>query len=295
MMWRRWCARTVAASVLLSWVGIGSAGTPDTQPPVRIGLSGSLVQDVPAALLKVAMGPFQSLIENHTGVKGECIVVQPDQLTEQLVERKVDIAVFQGYEFAWARLKQPNLLPLMIAVNQQRYHTAHVVVPKEGGAANLAGLKQHSLAVPRGTKGYSLLFLERECQAGGECMQRHFAKIQTPVSAEDALDDVIDGAVDSALVDGLGLGSYERRKPGRFSQLKVIQKSPLFPAPVIACRPGSFDQAAQRRFQDGLLAASQNSQSRRVLQLWRLTGFETVPADYLQSLTDIARTYPPSR
>ena len=116
-----------------------------------------------------------------------------------------------------------------------------------------------------------------------------------PETLEDEIDDVVDGAVQATAVDTLALDAYKRRKPGRSSRLKEIQKSQLFPAPVIAYQPGAQDDATLARFRDDLVRTNQNADGQRLLNLWKLTGFEVVPDNYEKELTAIAKTYPPNR
>jgi ABC-type phosphate/phosphonate transport system substrate-binding protein len=268
-------------------------GTAAEPALVRVGLSSSLVQDIPSPLMQAVMRPFQVMLENQTGLKSECVVVPASRVAAQLVDGKIDIAILHGFEFAWAKQKTPELAPLMIAINQERYLTAQIVTARGGDVSRLADLKRRSLAVPRSTRGHCHLFMDRECQAGGVAYPDDLARVLKPACMEDALDDVLDGVADAALVDSLGLTCYERRKPGRFRQLQVIHESPPFPAPVFVIRTGAFNPKLQRQFQDGLQAAAQNPQSRRLLQLWKLTSFEPIPDDYGQVLLGIVRAYPP--
>ena len=59
--------------------------------------------------------------------------------------------------------------------------------------------------------------------------------------------------------------------------------------------PGAFLETILERASVGaaLLDAGQTPRGRQMLTLWKLTGFEPVPADYAQTLADIVRAYPP--
>src|SRR5436305_14588987 len=88
---------------------------------VKVGLTASLFPGLSDALLAAAAKPFRSLLESATGVSGQ--VVQggdPRSLADRLKEDKVQLGVFQGVEFAWARVFNPKLHPLVICVNQKR-------------------------------------------------------------------------------------------------------------------------------------------------------------------------------
>ena len=45
-----------------------------------------------------------------------------------------------------------------------------------------------------------------------------------PATAEDGLDDLIDGVYDGMVVDRATWEGYQRRKPARSQRLKVIQR-----------------------------------------------------------------------
>jgi hypothetical protein len=48
-----------------------------------------------------------------------------------------------------------------------------------------------------------------------------------------------------------------------------------------------------RRFCDGMLAARSTRRGQFLLDLCRITGFETAPGDYDECLAAIAKAYPP--
>ena len=66
----------------------------------------------------------------------------------------------------------------------------------------------------------------------------------------------------------------------------------MFPAAVIAYRPGILDEATLKKFRDGMLGADQTILGKQMLTLWKLTAFAPVPDDYDQTLLDIVKTYP---
>jgi ABC-type phosphate/phosphonate transport system substrate-binding protein len=146
--------------------------------------------------------------------------------------------------------------------------------------------------MPRSSMEHTRLFLERRCLARGKAPQDFFASVATPATAEDALDDVVDGAVQAAVVDGVALTCYQRRKPGRFARLKEVQRSETFPAAVVAYRAGGLDGETLGRFREGMLRANEDARGRQLLTLWKITGFEEVPEDYERTLAGIIKAYP---
>jgi ABC-type phosphate/phosphonate transport system substrate-binding protein len=286
-------ALAFSLAIVLASAGVGAdrASAPKT---IRIGMVGTLFRDIPEPMIQVLMQPFGTLMQTQTGVSGELIKVgSAEKLGQQLADNQVELGVFHGFEFAWARQQHPGLQPLMIAVNQQHHLRALLVVRKESAAATWADLQGKRLALPKGTREHCRLFLERHCQELG-CEAAHFfAEIATPANVEEALDKVVDDAVQAAVVDNISLERFQRRKPGRFARLKTLAESEVFPAAVVAYRPGAIDAELLQRFRTGMLNASDTALGRQLLTLWKLSGFEAVPADYETTLKAIAKAYPP--
>jgi ABC-type phosphate/phosphonate transport system substrate-binding protein len=284
----------LAVGIGTAVVAAGSAEEISKPKTVRIGLVGSLFRDIPEPMARALMEPFGALMQSQTGLSGELVQVPgPDALGRQLARGQVELGVFHGFEFAWARTTNPGLRPLMIAVNQQRHLRAYVVVGSASGISTLADLRGKGLALPHGTREHCRLFLDRRCEACGPTPERFFSRLTTPANLEDALDDVVDNLVQATVVDGVALESFKRRKPARFARLKVIQESEVFPAAVVAYQPGTLDEATLERFRSGLVNARKTALGRQLLTLWKLTGFEPVPNDYEQTLAAIAKAYPP--
>jgi ABC-type phosphate/phosphonate transport system substrate-binding protein len=260
---------------------------------VRIGVVSSIFRDVPEPMAQQLLRPMKSLIEFQTGLQGEVFPAgDAIQLGGKLASEKLQLGVFNGFEFAWARLKFPRLQPLVIAVNKSRQARAYLVVRKDCKASALADLEGKTLALPRFTREYTRLFLERACQEKGKDLQEHFGKVTIPPDIEDALDNVVDGQADATAVDSVALENFQQRKPGRLAKLRVLQESEPFPAAVVAYCPGGIDETRLQRFHDGMIGASQTDRGKRMLSMCRMTGFEEVPADYSERLDAIAKAYP---
>jgi ABC-type phosphate/phosphonate transport system substrate-binding protein len=263
---------------------------------IRIGLIGTLFRNMPESMARASQGPFRALLLSQTGLRGD-LVTLADAFTlgEQLSCNKLQVGVFHGFEFAWARQKYPRLRPLMIAINHQRYLFAHIMARKDSEVTSLQGLQGKAVAVPYRSREHCLLYLERCCQAWGKDPPAYFSRVTTPTSVEDALEEVRDGTVEAALVDGVALECYKRSKPKCFARLKEVQRSPVFPAAVIAYHAGGLDAATLRRFRTGLVNANKTAFGRQLLTLWKMTGFEPIPADYEQLLIDVAKNFPPGK
>ncbi len=260
---------------------------------VRIGLVSSLFRDVPPALVQFSMKPLASLIQTQTGMSGQAVVAGDAlNLAGLLNEGKVQLGVFHGVEFAWAQEKYPQLRPLVICINRQRNLKAHLVTKHDSAVKCFQDLKGKSLSLPRRSREHCHLFLERECRGCGAAPKDLFSEVIAHADVEEALDGVVSGKVAAAVVDGVSLESYEVLKPGNYSGLKIVRDSHTFPAAVIAYRVGALDEATLNRFRDGLIRAHQNTRSRELMYMWRLTAFEPVPADYQRTLTEIRKVYP---
>lgn len=260
---------------------------------VKIGLPSSLFRDTPAPMVQMVMKPFRSLMESQTGLSGTLIPgILPEEMGQHLREDKVQLAVYHGFEYAWARQKFPDLKPLMIAVNQQRHLRAYVLVNKESAATALADLKGKNLAMARRTREHCHLFLERRCLIRGGAAADFFGRILTPNSADDAIDAVVSSQVGAALVDGVALAMYREAKPGRAERLRVLEQSESFPAAVVVYRSTALDEATLRRFREGMIGAKDNPRGQQLMSLVQITSFEPIPEDYDRMLTDIAKAYP---
>jgi ABC-type phosphate/phosphonate transport system substrate-binding protein len=271
----------------------GNATEPGKGSRLHIALSGTMFHEVPEGTAKQALENLKSLIEKQTGRKSELSVEEKlDQLTEKLLKHELDMASVMGYEFAWVRLKNPKLRPLVIAVNGDLPVCAHLMVQKDNAAVGMKQLQGKTLALPQETLPSCRLYVERQCRAFSKSPQNFFAQITTPATLEDALDDVIDGAATATVVDSLCLDSYKRRKPGRATKLREVQKSIRFPPAAIIYEEGVLDEKELNEFRDDLLQAKQDADARRLLTLWKLTGFEPVPDDYEKTLADVAKEYP---
>jgi ABC-type phosphate/phosphonate transport system substrate-binding protein len=266
----------------------------ETRPnTVYIGMASSLFPSMPETALTAVLDSFGVLMESQTGLTGR-IVAGGDavQLGEMLAEGKVKLGVFHGIEFGWAQQKYPDLRPLMMAVNQERQLQAFIMVRDNAEGTELTTLKGKTMAISKGTRHHCNLFLDRRCQELGQEPSAFFGKIETHANSEKVLDQVVDGAVECALVDSLSADCYKRRKPVRHAKLKALERSPMFPAAVVAYNPNTSDDATLRKFREGMLNANKTMAGRHMMTLFKLTAFEPVSSDYDTLLSEILKRYP---
>jgi ABC-type phosphate/phosphonate transport system substrate-binding protein len=262
-----------------------------TEEAIQIGLPRTLFRDLPDSMLTTVGGPFKSLMKAQVGMAGN-INHLPDAMTvaAQLDSGQMHLGVFQGFEFAWVKAKYPNLEPLVVCVPRFNDIRACLAVNANSKAQTLADLKGGKLAIPLGTRGHVVLFLDklRAAEACGE----NICQITKPAYSEDALDDVIDGGLDAALVDGAAFANFQANKPGRAQRLRLLAQSDPFPPAVIAYKKGGIDPATLQKCEAGLINAEKNQQAVVILRMMKLRGFESVPTNYDQLLKKSAETYP---
>jgi ABC-type phosphate/phosphonate transport system substrate-binding protein len=266
-----------------------------TPATVRIGLLSTLFRDAPEPVIQVMARPFKSLMEDQAGFVGQ-VVVDNDagHMALDLKDDKLQLGVFNGFEFAWARVKNPALKPLIICVNQQPFARSVLVVRKDSKAANFADLQGKILSLPRLGREYSRMYVERRCSRPGLPMEKWFDKVASPITANDAMDDVAQDIAQVTVVDDIEFTAFQKAYPKTAAQLRVLAESEAFPCAVIAYHPGGMKEDTLTRLYNGLVAAKTNPRGRKLLDLCRITGFEAVPANYEQNLADILKAYPPS-
>lgn len=297
MTLRTWLAAPLCCACLcLPLLALLPPAKADDKPrpsTLRVGLGNAMFRDTPAPLVQFAMRPFKALLENETGMAGEIVMCgDADQVGAQLQDEKIQLGVFQGIEFAWARLKNPKLKPLIICVNKDTVVKAALVV-RAGGPDVVADLYGQSIALPRMSREHCRLFLERRCAKPDETPEKSFSKIVAPGNVEDALDEVVDGVVSGAVIDLAALDAYKVSKPGRGNKLKVLLESEPFPCGIIACNPGTLDEPTIAKIKTAMLNAGKSPKGKNFLEMVRITTFETVPDSYEQLFKDIVKAYPP--
>jgi ABC-type phosphate/phosphonate transport system substrate-binding protein len=257
---------------------------------LRIGTSGSLTNGIETPKEKASRETLQEFIKEETGLKNEIIAEKEwHELTDKLAKGDIHLGVYQGYEFAWAQAKKPELKPLALSVNVTRYPMVIILAKKDSQAEDMAGLKGQSISIPAINQRYLRMFVEKEA---GQPLDKYFSKVEHPDNIDDALDDVVDGIADATAVDKAALDGYERNKPGRFAKLKEIAKSPPYPPVLVAYYDKKLDDQTRNRFKDGLVGASKKEKGQQMLTLFRLTGFEGPPADFDKVLERARKDFP---
>jgi ABC-type phosphate/phosphonate transport system substrate-binding protein len=256
---------------------------------ISIGITPTLVADLSLEKLKFIGEEFPLLVKEFTGLVGT--LERPAttmELAAKVADGKDQFGVFQGIEFAEAQTKHPELQPILLTIYRTPEVKAILVAKNEGGADSFAALKGQEVAVLKEGKEHIRRYAQKE--AGGDAA-KFFSKVVNPATAEAALDAVLQGKVQAAVVDSASFDQYKEVNPGRFRKLKIIGSSPVFPPSVIACNPNKVDAGTVKTFQDGMLKADQTAKGRDVMGTFKISSFQPVPADFEKSLTAIRQAY----
>lgn len=286
-----WLGAAGLTTTLMLALGAGVKATPIST--LRIGTAGSLAATAGANREAAVLDTLRDFIKSETGFTNEIVKQESwQQLGSGLMRGQVHLGFFQGYEFASAQEKFPELKPLALTVNVHRYPTVHVLAQQNDKAESFADLQGRSIALPPGGGNAVRLFIDRQSEAQGSTANDYFTRITHAPTVEDALDDLVDGIVQAAAVERVALEAFKRLKPGRFARLKEVTRSQPFPPPLLAYCPGTLDDATLEKFRSGLLQAGQTNRGQTLMTHFRLTGFELPPLDFDRVLAETRRIYP---
>lgn len=277
----------VCTSVLL----LSSITVGEETKALRIGISKSIFRDVPPALASVAGQPFQDLMKEQTGLTGE-IIQDPDPMSmaRSIDEGKMQMGVFPGHEFAWAKEKYPSLQPLICSVYRPREIQAVILVRHDCKANNLADLKGMRLALASTLKDHARLFLERkraEDMDGG-----NFCSTEKTATVHDGIHKLLESEVDVTVADHADWSYFEKLYPGPAKNLKVLARSEEFPPTVLVFKKGAIPDFVLEKVRDGFLTAHENAKAAKIMKIIRIDRFSAIPDSYDESLRECRKCYP---
>ena len=285
----------LCCSLLALALGMPMSAAERVEPdPVTIGMVQTLFTDVPQPIINLLMPPFRGLMKEFTGLNGQ---IQPGgdafDVARALQEDRVQLAVFHGVEYGWAKQKFADLQPLMVAVYKHPHMRAHLVVKGDSPITDVAELKGKSCGIPFRSREHCRLFMEKQSLTSGQCDPKSFfSQVTRPMSAEGAMDDVLMGKLGAAIVDDVLWNNYRDVKPGCFKRLRILKTSEVFPTAVVVYKQGSLSDATLEKFRSGMMNANRNEKGRELMNLWKISAFELVPADYAATLANIVEAYP---
>lgn len=285
----------IGAGAALAIAGLALAGQVRAGEPVAAGVQIGMVQgmfrDVQPAMVQALSRPLRDMIRKQTGLTGD-VEIAPDAFTlaDRMKANRYHLGVFHGFEFAWLRQQNPNLVPLVVTVPPGRKFQACIVVHQDSPVQAIADLKGEAVTIHRGTKAHCLAFLDRE--RTGLPADTATPMSKATLTAEQTLNAVVNGEAPAALVDSSALTGYEVLQPGAFKHLRVLSRSEVFPQTVIAYNKGLLPEETAGRIRRLLLGAHTTAAGKPLMMLWSLKGFEGIPADYDAQLERIAKLYP---
>src|SRR5262245_47906556 len=121
----------VALFACAALIGLGSWSAPaDAQKKIevlRIGASGGLTSDKAEKKDQSALKELKLFIKEETGLTNDILDMKDwVELTDKMAGGEMHLGVYQGFEFAAAVEKNPNLKPLALAVNVYRYPVGYL-------------------------------------------------------------------------------------------------------------------------------------------------------------------------
>lgn len=290
----RWgCLTALTIGLLLSLTQASSAA-PEEPKVVQIGVVKTVFSGIPKSLVKLISRPLKVLMKNQTGLEGEVqLVDSPEELGKKLRNNEIQLGVMHGFELGWARSTAPDLKPLVIAIRQHVRLKACLVVHKNSEVTTCTGLRGKKMGIPRKSREHCRLWLARRCVEACTSPNVFFASVSSPTHPETALDEVVSGSLDAAVVEKEALDTFREKKATRAAQLRLLDESEPFPAGVIVYHPGHLPEKTLERFRKGMLSADKTAKSRRLLKMTRITRFLDIPTDFEKMLSDIMKAYPP--
>jgi ABC-type phosphate/phosphonate transport system substrate-binding protein len=299
MMRHPWLRRAVltlglgltAGIVLNEGAGRGAFAQEPADPAVlHIGIVDSLVKDLTPARKDLLNDEFADMVREFAGYKSKTFQGgDPWTAARKLAKGEWHIAVLPGVEFAWAQTRDPKLQPVLMAINGTETVQAIVMAKKESPLSAFADLKGKKAHLVKG-RIECQLYVDKAAQGAPE---KFFGTMSIAKNEENALDDVLRGKVDAAVVDNTDLDFYKRLYPGRFAALKELARSETFPPTVIAYQQGTLGEATVKKLRAGMRKANGSDKGRDAMAHVRITAFEEVPANFAQRLSNIVKAYPP--
>ena len=279
------CLSLAAVAVLLV-PAISHAGDKDVY---RIGIPRSVFRDVPPGLLIFASQPFKDLMKSQTGLTGD-VVNDPDamNIAKSLDAGKLQLGVFLGHEFAWAKQKYPELEPIVCCVPRPKEVQAFLLVRYDCKATGLGEMKGCKLAMATTSRDHARLFLEkRRAEEAGS-----FCSTEKCPTVHDAIQKVIEEEAEITVADQAAWNYFQKLYPGASQNLRVLAQSDVFPPAVIAYKKGALDDATIKKVREGLITAHESSKAAKVMNMIKVEKFDELPAGYDDALKACCKAYP---
>ena len=277
------------SAVLVAFLAVYGVSNADEPTKIAIGMSPSMTADLNIVQQKFLEGEFPRLVREFTGLRGNLESSKSSQeLGNDLATGKIHFGVFQRIEFAEIQAKNPGLQPLVVSIYRSPQIKTIVVVKKDSPFRSFDDLRGKDVAILKDSKEHIRRFTEKK--AGGEAAQ-FFGNVVAPAHAEAALDAVLLGKVQVAIVDNATLDIYRDVNIGKFQRLRALDESIVFPPNVVAFVPNKIDPVVVKQFRDGMIAACKSARGRDAMGTFKITAFQPIPDGFDQSLASIREAY----
>lgn len=281
---RDWLQAMLASGMMVPW-SITRAGS---QEPVKVALLESVFAGQDRDKVVEQIKPFADIIQKDTKTEAVFDVMSLPQAETEFKTGKIQLVILTGLEYAWLQAGNPEAKALLVASTDEGT-TRTVVVTKESDVAkDLKELSGAKLAIPDRVPFVSQYYLESTL---GQPLEKAF-QIKKAGNVDDTLEEVLDGNARAAIVTGAGMEVFKERKPGRFKKLKAVHTSIDFPPATVMYHEKYADKDALAKFKDALLKSNEKPEGARVLTLYKLKGFEVVPAGFEQKVQEVAKAFP---
>jgi ABC-type phosphate/phosphonate transport system substrate-binding protein len=277
--------------VVLAAIAVLTPSLLKADDSVRVGIPRSIFRDVPSGLLAFANQPFKDLMKAQTGIEGDVINDEEAlNIARDINDGKVQLGVFLGHEFAWAKEKYPGLEPLVCAVPKPREVQAFIIVRYDCKAACMAETKGMRLVTASGLRDCARIYLEK--RQSEDMGSTPFSSVGKTSTVHESLHKVIDGEADVTVTDGASWSYFQKLYPGASQNLKVLSKSDVFPATVIAYKKGTITDDKVQKLRTGLLSAHTSTKGAHIMRTIKIEKFDNLPSNYSGNLKECLKAYP---
>jgi ABC-type phosphate/phosphonate transport system substrate-binding protein len=283
----------LATPALVGLLLLGSLHSEENAPELRMGATRTLFRGGDAAAAEAALQLISSMVFTQTGVHVQCTPVSDSQsLAKEMDAGNCSLGLMPGVEFAWLTKHNAALQPMLLPCNEKIALKAFLVIRKDSPAQSLADLKNKRLSFPQLSFNHSYLFLDKAIRQAGHDPVKFFSACDVTANPDVALEAVVEGNADAAVVDEVALEVYKDRKPGRAKRMRTLMESSKFPCAVLVCKPEMAKTEAVRKVQQGLATAHERTAGKQMLSLMRLSNFAPITPEYQQLLKDVLKEFP---
>ncbi len=257
-----------------------------TEESIAVGLTPVFV-DSDLALLKAIEQELSARLRKRvTLVKRRTY----QEIMAMLLSGQVTVAWICGYPFVRYR-EQLSILKVPVYRGAPLYRS-YLIARSDLPGSTLSDFRGHTHAFsdPDSNSGW---LVTRHMLAGlDQTPEGFFGRTFYTDGHRNVVRAVASGLADSGSVDGYVWDVLAEREPELASRTRVVLRSPLMGFPPIACLSSARGAAAVVALGEALSGLSGDASGRRVLDMLRLDGFETVDAGLYDAIDAMYRSIP---